>query len=91
MISEKDLKPGNVIVAVDRKFSPSGDGEVTLITPWLVVAFRPMIKRRHARAKAKRSGWQTLLLRFGPDGRVLCEVEFTEELMKSKSWKRLVT
>lgn len=87
MIKERDLVPGKVITSVDRKWSR--DGEVLIVTAWLIIGFMDLVKRRHSRKSAPRDGWHVLLLKFGGGDRVLNDVVITPSEMMTNRWKRL--
>lgn len=88
MIKENDLVPGKVITSIERRWSR--DGEVVTVTAWLIIGFMTLVKRRHSRSKAPRTGWHVLLLRFGSGDRSpLYDVIITPSEMTSNKWKRL--
>lgn len=87
MIKENDLVPGRVITSIERRWSR--DGEVQIITAWLIIGFMDLIRRRHSRKSAPREGWHVLLLKFGGGERILNDVTITPSEMSTNKWKRL--
>ena len=66
MIKEKHLVPGRVLLRA-HSLPREVDGMERLVDAWvpcLVVSFIPDIKQRHSRDRARRLGWNVLVMWF---------------------------